>query len=281
MKLSMYKQFLFKTFLIVALLLPFLVFNELVYAQSAVSCWITKIGTPPGEKPALPPECINTGGTTGNGGTPTAGNYWLPLDKQVITSITTEMGSYGGDYTWGGHIEHAGLDIDVANGANPPYPVYAITDGVVLGIYAGDTEITDNTVCADTNGDKEGNAAGCTIQLQHDNDSLTSWYTHTRPSVTKNEKIKKGQQIGVVHVWSADNDHLHLEFRETSTGQNIQPRNYFPDLQIVPVADGYNGDIRAHSASRGIYLLDDGKEFAERFRDHPPCLSDPGGCWAH
>lgn len=232
-------------------------------------CVVTKVGNPQ-VSPTLPPECGSAPGEYSN---PLATPQQMSRGdlNKIVTGIATEMAAYAGDFSYGGHIEHAGLDIGTNGGAQSP--VYAITDGKVTLITIHDGAGN----CVDA-------VSGCTLRLEHTNDEFSSEYVHIDPSVQEGDTIKKGQQIGTVHVWEVAggyNDHLHLELRLTSNRFNINPRIYFPEFEQFPIAPGYNGDVRAFSASRNIFLEEGGGTWAQKFRDHPPCADKtPGWCWA-
>lgn len=223
-------------------------------------CVITQVGKPL-TTPSPPPGCLVPGG----------GTFQFPLGSiDAVTGIATEMGSYTGSFIYQGHVEHAGLDIGTP--VNKKVPVYAIADGTVI-----ESRILGPAKSC------EAEDAGCNITIQHSTDTFNSWYTHVDSQVKVGQKVKRGDIIAQVHVWTvtAGNDHLHLELRQQDTNYNVNPRNYFPELQSVPVSAGYVGGVRTFSATRGIYLLEDGKEWAETFRDHPPCENkDPQWCWA-
>lgn len=254
-----------KLLFIFCLIFFFVNVYSLTNAQSARSqCVTTKVGSPSGTPPPLPPGCAGSGG---------GGDYHVPLNPEVITSIMNEMGSYAGSYRHLGHDEHPGLDLMTPVGAR--VPVFAVTDGEI--IFAPD----DPRECND-------GYDGCLLQIKHVNDNLVSWYMHIVPveDYAIGQQIEKGEQIGVVNHWRPGNDHLHLELREQDTGHNINPRNYFPEFQQFPVNLGYNPDIRTWSAEREVPLLNDGLEFAEKFGVHPPCVYNGRGntreyCWAY
>lgn len=249
------------TILFLSLIFPF--FPRYVYAQSASSlCVITKVGAPTGTPPELPAHCYTSGGSFN-------GKYFFPLkDAGVVTAVNTEMGSYPGGYTFGGHVEHAGLDIMTPVKAR--VPVHAITNGEVVE--------SGGNACPYT-------YAGCRIRVKHSTDNFISIYTHTNPSVRVGDQVSEGEQIGIVHWWPEYSamDHLHFELREQGTDNNINPRNYFPELQRFPPSSAYVGGVIPFSASRLIILESPvgGSEWAEKFKFHPPC---PGflkaSCWA-
>ncbi len=62
---------------------------------------------------------------------------------------------------------------------------------------------------------------------------------------------------------------------------NVNPRNHFPELQqFKPYGYGSSGhDVRTYTNSTGYFWADDGLEYAETYRNHPPCSS--ADCWAH
>jgi len=231
-------------------------------------CVITKVGEPK-VSPTPPPNCATAGG----------GNYRFPLESVAeVTGIATEMGSYAGGFTYKGHVEHAGLDIGTT--VNKRVPVYAIADGEVV-----ESRILGPASSCETED------AGCNVTIRHSGDQFSSLYTHIDSSVQVGQKVKKGDRIGQVHVWTVTvgNDHLHFELRLTENNYNINPRLYFPELEQFPISPGYNGDVRAYSASRNIFLEEGGGTWAEKFRDHPPCpkidLNGDGvvtdtDCWA-
>lgn len=248
-----------KLLFIFCLLLICANYHSSVSAQSARSqCVTTKIGTPSGTPPPLPPGCIGGSG----------GDYHVPINPDDITSIMNEMGSYAGTFKFSwrhidgtiiDHIEHPGLDIMTSVGEQ--VPVFAITDGEIIFTPG------DPLACND-------GYDGCMLQIKHTTDNLVSWYMHIIPSetYTRGQQIAKGEQIGVVNQWRPENDHLHLELRDQNTGENVNPRNYFPQFQQFPVNIRYEGsNVRQHSATRGIILLEDGLEWAEKFQYHPPC----------
>jgi hypothetical protein len=239
----------FTSFLLISLYLV-----NFAYAQQASSeCVVTKVGAPL-TSPTLPAGCNAL-----------AGNYRFPLESvDIVTGIFTEMGSYAGNFSYSGHTEHAGLDIGTPDDQRGP--VYAITEGEVveLGGDSGTCQAKDD---------------GCSVSIKHSTDKFISRYTHIDPAVAMGDTVRKGDKIGNVHQWiTYNNDHLHFELHQQENNYNINPRNYFPELQRFPAVADYFGGVRAHSASRGIHLLDDGKEWAEMFRDHPPCSY--ADCWA-
>lgn len=228
-------------------------------------CVKTQVGSA-GPSPTDTPNCL--GGA--------AGDYQFPLNIGVVGGIATEMAAYPGGYTFEGHREHAGLDISAPVGQHTP--VYSVTNGTVIA--ARDS-------CYDVSiGSK------CRIDISNDGDHFISSYTHVNvnSSIRVGTKVSKGQQIAVVHYWTdiPGMDHLHFEMQDKnrldSLGVpiNVNPRNYFPQLQqFKPYGYGATGaDVRAYTNSVGYNWADDGKEYAETFRNHPPC---PGGgdCWAH
>lgn len=259
-----------KLLFIFCLIFFFVNVYSLTNAQSARSqCVTTKVGSPSGTPPPLPPGCAGGGG--GN-------DYHFPLrSTDDITSIAQEMGSYSGVFTFTigdgiDHIEHPALDIMTRHGTR--IPVYAITDGEIIFAPAFPERCPDLRV-------------GCTIRIKHSTDTLISVYMHIWPAEAyrPGQHISKGEQIGVLHVWPYNNDHLHFELIEQSTYHNINPRNYFPQLQQFPVSSEYNNrNVREHSAGRGIHLVDDGLEWAEKYLNHPPCLylgvNNDRDCWA-
>lgn len=248
--------------LVIILTFFFMIPYHIISAQKATSlCVVTEVGNP-SVPPSLPAGCNGL----------SAGNYHNPLVKpgqaidSIILGISTEMASYAGAYQFEGHSEHAGLDLITEVGKKPN--VYAITDGVIEE-WGGNAE-----TCA-------GIYAGCSVSLIHDEDGLISRYTHINPSVKKGDRVKKGQLLGVVHVWPDGNDHLHFELIRKDNLYNINPRNYFPELQIYPPSPGYIPTVREHSANRNLPLTNDGKEWAETYLNHPPCVEIPAeNCWA-
>lgn len=257
-------------------------FHLFPQAAAQINCVRTKVGRPTGSPPPLPPECEGVGRQPDTTGSPSTGrgivppvgpNDWgFPLQNpNVVTGVFSEMASYGGEFSYAGHIEHAGLDIGTPVQAR--VPVFAVADGVVIESRL----LGGSPTCS-------GNPPGCNVTIQHAKDRFNSWYTHIDSFVTVGQNVKRGEQIGVINIWPVQggyNDHLHFELRLQQNNWNINPRNYFPQLNKFPPV-GYGNDVRAFSASRGVYLAEDGKEWAETFRDHPPCLWDltPGYCWA-
>jgi murein DD-endopeptidase MepM/ murein hydrolase activator NlpD len=235
------------------------------------SCVITKVGDPK-VSPTIPPSC---GAAAGDYHNPLAKPEEIETLNNIVTAINVEMGAYplfgNQQGSFGGHYEHAGLDIMTNPGNHGP--VYAITDGVVESIMSGNTSVEIGS-CTSI-------GEGCTIRIKHGNDKFTSAYVHTDPIVETGEKVKRGQVIANVHRWGNPSmDHLHFELRLTENNYNINPRIYFPELEQFPIASGYNGDVRKHSATVQIFL-EEGGNWAEKFRDHPPCPNkEPGYCWA-
>ncbi len=244
--------------------------TTIAFAQvSATSkCVVTKVGNP-ASQPTLPAGCSGSGPSNGGPGT---NKYRFPLDAGVATGVTTEMAVYPGTYSFKGHIEHAGLDIDTPNGKRPP--VYAVADGVVI-----ETQGTEATC--------KGQEDGCTIRIKHSiGDGIVSLYTHTDPIISTKTSVKKGEKIGYVHDWLVANiDHLHFELREDTVAQhNLNPRLYLPELQqFALLPDFKKPTLQAFSASRGI-LIEDAQPDTEwhlKFVNHPPCISRALICWAH
>lgn len=261
--------------------------DKVVFAQSAISCWLTAIGNPGDPAPVLPPECASSsGGETGTGGSIGNGGKWIFPLKSIdeASGIATEMAVYAGTFSYGGHYEHAGLDIGTGPGTWNEKPVFAITDG----------EVTEraSAYCP-------GEEAGCSVSISHSKDQFISRYTHIDidTNIQFGARVTKGTLLGTVHKWPcaeysgnsciAANDHLHFELRSQSkldnqsSPVNLNPRNYYPELQRFPISEGYQGNVRAFTANRGYPWANDGREFGNEYLNHPPCLSDPSGCWAH
>ncbi|MBI2443156.1 MAG: peptidoglycan DD-metalloendopeptidase family protein [Candidatus Levybacteria bacterium] len=253
------------------------------------NCVITKVDEPD-TSPSPPPECGassqpggsgGTNGSVGDSGGPEQGAKWrFPLEAvSAVHGIGTEMASYSDWYLdgrpdcWGDpvcHGEHAGLDMGIPGGSGSR--VYAITDGTII-------ERTD-AYCPT-------NYAGCSIQIRHSTDKYLSRYTHIdiASGINEDDFVKKGTFLGTIHAWG--NDHLHFELRKQdkldSQGQpvNVNPRNYYPALNQFPSSEGYYGNVRSYTARVGYPWQDDGRLYGEMYKFHPPCQSDPSGCWAH
>lgn len=221
--------------------------------------------------PAIPTGTQAGCNTTGSGGG--VGDFAFPLDPNKVTAIASEMSAYAGNYSYGGHREHAGLDIGSPISAR--IPVYAVADGTINS--ARDTCYIQS----------EG--WQCRLDIYHDGTRFISSYSHIDaiPAMRPGTKVKRGQQIGVVHFWTqySNMDHLHFELMDKnvldSYGSpiNINPRNYFPELQRWGSFAGSGAGVRSHTNSAGLFWVDDGKEYAETYRNHPPC--GYAGCWAH
>jgi murein DD-endopeptidase MepM/ murein hydrolase activator NlpD len=204
-----------------------------------------------------------------------AGQYAFPLNPSTVTGIASEMAAYANGYAFGGHREHAGLDIGTPEGQR--VPVYVIADGTVSAARESCYVVSQG--------------ATCRIDVNHG--SIISSYTHVNvnASIRLGTRVRKGQQIAVVHFWGPGQnmDHLHFELQSANQKDalgvpvNINPRNYLPELQRWK-PDPYGGTgqaVRRYTDSVGLFWASDGKEFAETYRNHPPCTSNPGGCWAH
>lgn len=228
----------------------------------------TKIGEPTG---TTQPGCDTSGSGSGGGTNPGMGQFSFPLNTNTVTAVATEMAAYPNNGNFDGHREHAGLDIGTPEGTHAP--VYAVANGTVIG---------RRESC-------DGRDYTCRLDITHSGDNFISSYSHIDASVGNGATVTKGQQIGVVHYWGEGQnmDHLHFELldqnRKSSlgVGWNINPRNYFPELQRwVPFGYGGTGQaVRSYTAAAGYPWVNDGKEFGETFLNHPPC---PGtDCWAH
>ncbi|MDP3940720.1 MAG: peptidoglycan DD-metalloendopeptidase family protein [bacterium] len=273
--------------------------NATVNADGTITSTSNCVVTIWGKPSASPPDCAPASGPSGGsvdggpaGGSIGNGGKWIFPLKSIdeASGVATEMAVYaygksGGG--WGGHFEHAGLDVGTGPGIWNEKPVYAITDGNIF-------ERTDANCAA--------LEAGCSVQIEHTTDKLISRYTHIDilGSIQLNQHVTKGTLLGHIHKWPcaayesgvcvAANDHLHFELRRQDKVDGggspvvVNARNYYPELQRFGINDGYYGNVRSYTASQGLPWQDDGKEFGNEYKIHSPCGSDAGSsnwCWAH
>ncbi len=153
---------------ILRFLLFFLIFFSLltiassvasVFAQSSVSCWLTQIGTPPGEKPTLPAECSSGGsgvapgvppGSVDGACTPT-GAYPENLRKELFDKYNVT-------------VDQSYTDEHVKN----IYELFICLSGTRFPSLVGNTSIINGTTFIDGVGETIGMGCGsgfCNIYI--------------------------------------------------------------------------------------------------------------------
>ena len=114
------------------------------------------------------------------------------------------------------YIQNSGMDFT----KNETFDVIAVLDGTVINV-------------------KEDELLGKIVEIQHDNNLVSSYQSLGDVSVKKNDTVKQGQVIGKSGTNSIDKElgnHLHFELYSNS--QVVNPEDYFDkEIKIETTTD--------------------------------------------
>lgn len=103
------------------------------------------------------------------------------------------------------YLQNSGISYS----GSPNFDVVSILDGTVTKV-------------------KEDNILGTTIEIRHDNDTISLYQSLSDVKVTENQTVKQGDVIaksGTNNISKDLGDHLHFEL--IIEGQNVNPEEYY------------------------------------------------------
>jgi len=226
--------------------------DKVVFAQSAVSCWLTQIGTPTGEKPTLPPECTTQ--TTGAGTDDASGGGFkadatCPGSGSIICSTKkggchctdgyiADLRSRGSEPTWCfPPPQSSDFGVDIENDAGDPIyipKIYRSEDGkshtlTCIG-YCYDQQNCD------LQGSYESNQIIQSVSCKDDvlGDAVWLHFHHSDKSMPTvgGKQYKSGDQIGISAPQGLPHVHLQMgvngpcETRDLGVASCVEPYLY-------------------------------------------------------
>ncbi|CCF12731.1 peptidase M23 family protein [Brevibacillus laterosporus GI-9] len=138
--------------------------------------------------------------------------------------------------------KHKGLDIIPKSGTKAGDKIMAAYDGKVVqaGFHSSKTK---------------GASYGYLVVIDHtvDKKKIQTWYAHLdkEPLVSTNDKLKEGDQIGVMGTTGDSTGvHLHFEVRSGSgfnhSNERLNPSDYFPEYKVKKSLIGDFEEIEDH-----------------------------------